>query len=305
VDWNDLRYFLALARLGSVRAAGAALGVSHSTVVRRVDALESELRTRLFDRHRDGFVLTDAGERMMPAAVRVEDEVCALTRGAAGHDESLSGTVHLTCCDEYVAGQILEDLRPWCDQHPSVEIAVTTDSRPFNLAKGEADLAVRALPRDTTPPEYLAGRRLAPIVCVNFVGAAHVERLDPRGGAARWLTIEDRRQLEPLVREGSYPGLPMWGAFSSLHLLVRAAIEGLGLVILPTYVGDAEPGLVRLPEADARHVADIWLLYHPDLRDNARVQAVRGVIREGFERRIARYAGRRADAPQRSADAPG
>ncbi|MCP3060125.1 LysR family transcriptional regulator [Myxococcus sp. K38C18041901] len=97
MDWNDLRYFLALARLGSVRAAGAALGVSHSTVVRRVDALEFELRTRLFDRHRNGFVLTDAGERMMPAAVRVEDEVCALTRGAAGHDESLSGTVHLTC----------------------------------------------------------------------------------------------------------------------------------------------------------------------------------------------------------------
>lgn len=304
MDWNDLRYFLTLARVGSVRAAASELGVSHSTVARRVGALEAKLGTRLFDRHRDGYVLTAAGSRMVPAAQRVEDEVCALAREIAGQDGQLAGTVHLTCCDEYVAGQALHDLRPWCAAHPEVELAVTTDGRPFNLAKGEADLAVRALAPGASPPEYLVGRRLAPIVCVNYVARAHAERLDPARPGTRWLAYEDRRHLEPLLRAGSYPHLPSWGSFSSLPLMVRAATEGLGLAVLPAYVGDADPALVRLPEPDPRHVADLWLLYHPDLRDSARVQAVREVIRDGFVRREALFEGWSTNGPQVHGNAP-
>ncbi len=291
MDWDDIRYFLTLARRRSVRAAAAQLGVSHSTVARRIEALETRLGTRLFDRHRDGFVLTGAGEGMVVAAERVEDEVCALARGLAGRDGQLAGPVHVTSSDEYVASLLLEDLAPWCAEHPEVELALTTDGRPFNLSKGEADLAVRALGHGIAPPEHLVGRRVAPIVCMSYVGRAHAARLDPDREGTRWLGFENGRPVEALVRSGSYPDLPVWGSFSTIQLMVRAVSAGLGLAVLPCYMGDAEPGLMRVAEPDRRHVADLWLLYHPDLRDNARVQAVRDVIRDGFARRQALFEG--------------
>jgi DNA-binding transcriptional LysR family regulator len=110
--------------------------------------------------------------------------------------------------------------------------------------------------------------------------------------------------MRELLRDSSYPSLPVWGAFSSLTLLVRAAEGGLGLVMLPTYVGDSEPALVRLSRADLRHVADLWLLHHPDLKANARVQGARAAIRAAFAREQARFSGLCADAPQRPIDAP-
>src|SRR5688572_31042262 len=86
VDWDDVRHFLALARTGSVRAAGASLSVSHSTVARRVEALEARLGVKLFDRHRDGYTMTAAGREMVASAERVEREMTALERGIAGQD---------------------------------------------------------------------------------------------------------------------------------------------------------------------------------------------------------------------------
>lgn len=304
MDWNDLRHFLALARLGSVRAAGAELGVSHTTVARRVEALEAHVGTRLFDRHRDGFTLTEAGASLVPAAERVEDDVHALTRAVAGRDRQLVGPVHATCGDEFVADQMLRDLRPWCEANPDVDLTLTVDGRPYNLARGEADLAVRALPRQGSPPEYLVGHRIAPIVVANYVARAYAERLDPTARGTRWLGWTDPRGITELLRTGSYPLLPLWGAFSALPLIVRAAIEGLGLVLLPTYIGDAEPALQRLPEADVRHVGDLWLLNHPDLRDNARVVGARSVIRAGFARRQALYEGWFTNEPHGPVFAP-
>lgn len=289
MNWDDLRFFLAVARAGTVRAAGEALGVSHTTVARRIDVLEADLGTRLFDRHRDGVVLSDEGVRMLAAAERVEDDVLALARDAAGRDTRLVGHVHITCTDEYVAGLVLEDLRPLCAAHPEISLAIDHDGRPYNLAKGEADLAIRALPLHVAPPDALISRRLAPLVIANY---------GPVGEEAppRWLGADDPRMLG-VVRQGSYADLPAWGGFSSLSVLTRAVRAGLGRAVLPTYVGDSEPGLARLPQPDVRHMADLWLLYHPDLRGSARVHAVRVALREGFERRRALFEGRSTSAP--------
>jgi DNA-binding transcriptional LysR family regulator len=107
VDWDDVRHFLALARVGSVRAAGSMLGVSHSTVARRVEALETRLGARLFDRHRDGYLLTDAGREMVAGAERVEREMAALERGLAGQDARLEGPVRVSCTDHFIAKILL------------------------------------------------------------------------------------------------------------------------------------------------------------------------------------------------------
>jgi DNA-binding transcriptional LysR family regulator len=309
MDWNDIRYFLALARLGSVRSAGASLGVSHSTVARRIEALEAQLAARLFDRNRDGYTLTEAGQQMRPGAERIEREMSSLERGLVGQDERLSGVISITCCDNYIAGLLLRILKPLCHSYPEIELHLTTDSRLFDLSKREADLAIRALSVEAQPPEHLIGVKLAPLKLANYVATAHAPRLDPDcvGAAPRWASFEDRALQEQMIETSSYPNLSAWGAFSALELLVRAAREGVGLVMLPTYVGDTEPALRRLAHPDLRHVGDLWLLSHPDLRDNARFRVARTRLIEGVKTYEALFRGEGwpKDAPDGPEIAPG
>lgn len=309
MDWNDLRHFLALARTGSARAAGGLLGVSHSTVSRRVEALEAELGVRLFDRHRDGYLLTDAGKQMVPGAERVDHEMAAIERGMVGRDMRLEGPVRVTCTDPFVGSMLVRALADLCKCHPALEIELDANSRYLDLSKREADVAVRAVARDATPSEHLLGRKVVPIVIASYVAEAHTDRLDParEGSEARWLGSPQTRPLASLVASSSHPQLPIWGAFASMEVLVEAAHAGLGLVMLPTYVGDPDPKLRRLARPDVRHVADFWLLSHPDLRDNARLQAARDCVAAALTSRTPLFAGElhpwREAAPERHEDA--
>lgn len=291
MDWDDLRHFLALARTGSIRSAGASLGVSHSTVSRRIDALETRLSARLFDRTRDGFTLTDAGARMLPSAERVERELAALERGLVGQDERLEGPVALTCCDDFVSDLLITGLAAWVAQHPAISLQVHTDSRPFDLGNREADIAVRTLARGALPPEHLIGRRLVPVVVASYVARAHADRLDPTAPTTRCLAFSDRKTTLALIAASRTPDLTPWGAFSSLPALLQATRAGMGVCFLPTYVGDADPALQRLPQAELRHLADLWLLCHTDLRDNARFRAARALVADTLRSHQALFTG--------------
>jgi DNA-binding transcriptional LysR family regulator len=275
-----VRHFLALARSGSVRAAGASLHVSHSTVARRIEALESRLGVKLFDRHRDGYLLTDAGNEMVAGAERVEREMVALERSLAGQDARLAGPVRVTCTDPYIAKLLLGGLAPLCEQHPGLELELDADAKYLDLSKREADVAVRALLPSASPPEHLIGRRLVPITLCSYVASAHAARLDPERPErdVRWLSSNQRKVMETIVASSSYPDLPLWGSFESMPVMIEAAHAGLGLLMLPTYIADPEPRLQRLTKPDVRYVADFWLLSHSDLRDNARVREVRECV---------------------------
>ena len=293
MDWDDVRHFLALARSGSVRAAGTALGVSHSTVARRVEALEVKLATRLFDRSRDGYALTEAGQRMMGSAERVEREMSALELDLAGQDERFAGPIKLTCCDEFVSDMMIEELTVFCAAYPGIELCITTDSRTFDLSKREADIAVRTLAVEDTPQEHLLGRKLVGIHVANYVAVAHAHRLDPEreGTKPRWVAFAHRPTIERMVAATSYPDVPIWGGFSSLGLLVQATRAGLGIAMLPCYVADRDPTLRRLGKPDLMHVANLWLCSHPDLRDNARLRAARDCVVQAITRRAPLFQG--------------
>lgn len=308
MDWDDVQHFLALAEAGSARAAGTALGVSHSTVVRRVEALELRLSARLFDRGRDGYTLTDAGRQMLPGARRIADEMAALERTVIGKDTRLVGTVAITCCDNYVAGLLLEELTGFCQTHPGIELVFTSDGRLFDLARREADVAIRAVATGTTPREHLIGRTLAPLKVASYVAREHAERLDPELGGAqsRWLGFDERVTMELMVAGSGYPQLPIWGSFATLELMHRAVRRGLGVAMLPTWVGDPDGALCRLTRPDLRHMGDLWLVSHPDLRDNARFRATRAAIVDAFDKHAALFTGERwcTHAPERHEIAP-
>jgi DNA-binding transcriptional LysR family regulator len=203
---------------------------------------------------------------------------------------------------------LLPDLAAFCREFPGIELCVTVDPRPYDLSRREADLALRVLARGAQPPEHLVGGKLAPVVLASYVATAHADRVDPAraDAAARWLSFEQRRVHEGLIAESSYPEVPPWGRFSSVELMVIAAREGLGAVMLPTYVGDREPALRRLARPDLRHVADLWMLSHPDLRDNVRLRALRERVRRAVtqHRRLFLGEGWCAAAPEGPANAP-
>lgn len=305
MDWDDVRHFLALAQTGSVRAAGAALGVSHSTVARRVESLEGRLAARLFDRTPDGYVLTEAGRRVMPKAQRVDEEFADLERSVAGDDERMEGLVSVTCCDSTVCHLITHALAELCREHPGLALVMSVDGRLFDLSRREADIAIRAVGLDAQPPEHLLGRRVAPLLIASYVACEHAQRLDPDDPGTRWLGFDDPKVMRLVVETSSYPNLPAWGSFSSLESLVSAVRAGLGLTILPAYIGDRDPYLQRLPMDDVRHMADLWVLSHPDLRDNARLRAAKARVTACFEEHAALFRGERCrDATERHELAP-
>ena len=301
MDWDDVRHFLALARTGSVRAAGTLLGVSHSTVARRVETLETRLGVKLFDRHRDGYQLTGAGSEMVSGAERVEREMAALERGLIGQDARLEGPVRVTCTDTFIASILIGALAALCEQHSGIELELAADPRNLDLSKREADVALRAFLPTAAPPEHLIGRRLVPITLCNYVGRAHAGRQDPQVGPLRWLGTTRNKIAEELVASSSYPELPIWGTFDSMEVMAEAARAGFGVVMLPTYAGDADPDLTRMDKPDVRHVADFWLLSHRDLRDNARLRAAREAITAVLSERGALF---RGEAPGWSESAP-
>lgn len=299
MDWDDLRHFLALARTGSVRAAGASLSVSHSTVLRRVEALEERLGARLFDRSRDGFSLTEAGRQMVPGAERVAAETSAIERSVLGLDRGLEGSISITCSDPWVADLILAELHSFCVQHPGIQLRVGTDGRLFDMSRREADIAIRTLPVGKQPPEHLIGTRVAPLRMGVYVALAHESQLDPNqpNATPRWAAFDDLNVHRNLAAHTPYPDVEPWGGFSSLGAMVSALKHGYGIGMLPVHIGDAEPELRRIDDAEAPHLGNLWLLSHPDLRANARLRACRQAIVDAFRRHAERFGEPPAEDP--------
>jgi DNA-binding transcriptional LysR family regulator len=292
--WDDLRFCLAVARRGSIRGAAADLGVSHSTVTRRIAALEKRLSTRLFDRSREGFTPTAAGARLLPHAERMAAEMAALARELDGRDQRMTGRISVTCCDRWVADLLLAALTRLLDANPALDLHLTADTRPFSLTRREADVAVRILARGASPPEHLVAERLVPLTVAAYVARTHLDRFAPdRSGARpRWLgSIPDPALLDELITGVGLPVAPSWGRFEELSTLAQAARHGLGLALLPTYIGDPDPLLVRVPGSGTMEVADLWLLSHPDLRANARLRVTRSTVAGGLRAHDALFRG--------------
>ena len=159
-EWSDLRPFLAVARAGSLSAAARALGVNHSTVFRRIAALESALDVRLFDRLPNGYCLTAAGEEMLARAERVEAEVLGIDRRIAGQDVRPQGSVRVSTADTIAYGLLPRHLMSFREANPGITVELAVESRFVNLTRREADVALRPS-RD--PDGDMVGRRVSDI----------------------------------------------------------------------------------------------------------------------------------------------
>jgi DNA-binding transcriptional LysR family regulator len=280
-DWNDLRYFLACARAGSLAGAGRSLKVDQTTVGRRLGALEEALGARLFDRTPEGFSLTATGERLLETAQLVEQATIDLERRATGADARLEGVVRVATSETLSATFLTGELVALHEAHPGIEVQVVTGTTSLNLLKREADVALRVGAKPTQ--QSLIVRRLGAIAWGVYATRAYLERRGALEAAAAGPRLEGH-DLVALDEELSQIPPARWladraaGARVSLRtnsiLTAAAAVRGgWGLAVLPTFCGGGAPELV-LAHPELITPVDVWLIVHPDLQHTGRIRAV-------------------------------
>jgi DNA-binding transcriptional LysR family regulator len=268
-DWDDLRFFLALCEAGTLSGAARATNVEHTTVARRIDALETALGARLFDRFPRGWSLTAAGTALVPHARRLEDDMHALLNAARGASE-VAGVVRVSAPPALTACLLAPRLRLPLARLPGVEIDLRAEARTTDLMRRQADIALR-FARPTAPG--LAARRLAHVDYALYAHADYVARRPP----AQWEFLgydelqQDAPQQEWLDK---LRGARRYGVRSNdLLTLLQAAVAGCGVGVFPQYAAAGAPGLVVLePACPVRRT--LWLVMHGDVRRAPHVRAV-------------------------------
>lgn len=276
-DWNDLRYFLGVARHHSTIAAGKSLGLSQSTVHRRLTELERKIGRQLVRRHPAGYRLTEVGEELLPYAERIETAVLDFERRVTDTTHDLIGVIRVTCPEPIVYRITKSQLiQRFAARHPQLRIVFVTSDRYLDLSKGEADVAFRSGDTD----DELVGRKIADSHWAVYASDGYIER---HGQPMQVADLSQHLLIgfdETLSKhrasawlQSVAPGATMSARNNSVLGLVYAVKSGIGIGPLPTALGDAEPDLVRvlgpIPE-----LSRSWrLLTHPDLRRVPRIAA--------------------------------
>ncbi len=273
MDWDDLRFFLAVARKGSIRSASVELSVNHSTVLRRINAFEEKLSVRLFERLPTGYVLTSTGEEMVESAQRIEDEVVKLDRQVIGRDTQLSGVLRVTMPLVLATHLLAPEFSAFSTAYPGIKLELAASDEEFNLKKREADVAIRITPN---PPEYLVGRKILRPAKGIYASHTYMKPHDPvhHPEKMNWIGWEDAVEHPQWVKDSPFPISPIRHQAESLLVQLESVKAGMGLAMLPCFIADQVPSLFRLhlfPLAEAS-CGDLWILTHKDLRATARVR---------------------------------
>jgi len=292
-DWDDVRLFLELVRGGSARAAAGALGISHSTIVRRVERLETRLGTRLFDRDYSGYRPTAAGETLLASALAAEDALLAADRQLQGADASLSGEIRLTTGDVMIEYLLMSDIVRFLEQYPEIELTMLLSYDLFDLSRREADIALRSLQNGRRPPDDLVGRKLVTGRSCYYATTEYLERHDPwsKETTAKWIGWDEPELYPDWVKRSPFPHVPAPGNFHSAALQTSGVSAGLGMATLPCFVGDQLSDVIRIPGSEPFDNYDLWLLWHPDFRDAARHRRFREHLINAVERDRAKLMG--------------
>lgn len=292
LDWNDLRYFVAVADQGSTLKAGKALRVSQTTVARRIAALEEAVGLALFDRRAAGYALTPDGEQLLRHARQVAASAEQFSQVAAAQARDHSGMVRLTTQEIFAITLLAPMLKELHDRHPEIVIEIDTQQELLELGDGEADIALRSTSQEQ--PAGVVGRR----ICIDdWTLYCSRDYADRSGGVPR---TRDQLKQHAIVGGG---GGKLWLNYeawlrsvgledrvamhqSSATGLLSAVRSGFGLAVLPCVVADAEADLVRcLPPRDD-HQRNLWLLTHERVRQTPRVRLVIDFLYERLMRHV-------------------
>ncbi len=290
-SWDDHRYFLAIARAGSLTEAAQALAVSQPTVSRRLDAMERKLGVRLFHRTRRGYQLTRNGAQLFETVVRVEEELLAADRNLVGRDTDMAGSLRFTSTENLINGFLAPHIWAFLHAHPDIEIDVLANNAPLNLHRGEADLAVRFT---ETPPQTMIGRRLATAAYGIYCAADTPRSRFPESDRSSWEWIGLQTEIYNRLVFGTFlPNTRPKHKVDSLPIMHGMVRAGLGAALLPCYTADRDATLRRLdpkPLIDPKF--DMWLLFPPNQRRTRRLRLFAEAMSAAIRAEIDLFEGR-------------
>lgn len=291
MNWDDLRFVLAVANGGSLAGAGRALDITLSTALRRLDAMEAALGTRLFERHRGGYVPTEAGELLLREAREMAPRIDEVKRQLLGRDLRMKGTVRFTTAFATVSYLLAQALADFARDQPRIAVDVLESGAMLDLSQRQADVALR-FTREA--PEHLVGRHLGVVQHCVYARRGGAGLPQSRHGLA---ALQAMPHWIEFGRPGSENRCSRWiqrhvphdhvrlhvDSFSSMVSLLRT---GCGFGMLPNYVAVAEPDLVAVSDPIEELAAPAWILTHPDLRRTARIKAFMGFVGDAVAQRL-------------------
>jgi len=293
LEWNDLSVILAICRTGSLSGAARSLGQNHSTIFRKINAIEEKTGVRFFDRLPSGYVMTEAGLTAMGYAERIENEVHALSREVLGQDMRLQGKIRVAAPEAFTTQIAPALFAEFCRRHPNVSIEIAGGHFALDLTRREADVAIRATRK---PPDASVGRKVCDFRFGIYASPGYLEQhRDTPLPDQSWCLIQGTLEwLCPLIWKKQEQG-ERQVVFSSVTTLavVNAAAQGMGMVVLPCYTGDADERLVRAGDLLEPLTLEFWILTHPDLRHTARVKALMDFLYQALQTESDLFDGRR------------
>ena len=276
IGWDDVRVFLAMAQSGSIRAAANHLGLSHPTVRRRLDELEVTIGQKLFVRRPDGLHATPQGEEFLDAAHEVERAMQKLARRTRAADPNVHGSIRVSLTG--IFGSLLaKDLAAFQEKWPGVELDLTTAGGFADLGRMDADVAIRLLFLGRSPNVRSAGE---PVVTGSQAAYGDLK-------TKRWIGSQRKLAQAEWAARSPFPDFPVRSIIGSPLVRRDACLAGMGLAMLPCLVGD--PALPRL--SDPVSDFNVWVLVHPDLRQNPRIRLFREAMVRALEALGPRFRG--------------
>lgn len=286
LDWNDLRYVVAVARHGSAAAAARVLEVSHATVLRRIQTLEQGIGVPLFERWATGYKPTEAGQRLVEIGMRLERALIDTTRQIDADSQELTGTIRFTTTDSFAYCLMPEILADFHRVYPTLQVDMIVTNARLDLDRREADVTLRP---SSHPPESWIGMRAGRTDFGLYATRSYLEKagrralsgydwLMPGGdltqsGIAEWAYAQAGHP-EPVMTTDSFVGLRL------------LALLDMGATVLPCYMADRDSGLALIELMPARIATDVWVLTHENFRHTRHIQAFMKHLAEALHRRL-------------------
>ncbi|ROS01386.1 DNA-binding transcriptional LysR family regulator [Sinobacterium caligoides] len=285
MDWDDLRFFLAVARSGTVSGAADKMSVNYTTVSRRLKQFEERLGMPLFDRLQNRYTLTDEGRNLLQSVSVIDHEFEKIERQLLGQDERLQGVIRIDTTD-HIAELLMPHLQQFMSQHPGIELQIITNAKTIDLSKRDADISLRVTDK---PPSHLVSKRVG-LVTANVYASSHylaTHRQCQQLSDHNWIGWDTcygggaaARLIESLMPQGASISCRV-----NSGMALRQAIQaGIGIGHMWDFVAEQEGGLQRVDNNFPTYKLGLWLLIHRDVHRSARMQVFITFIEEILHR---------------------
>lgn len=286
IDWDDFRFFLAVARLSSARKVAQALDMSHSTVSRRIQMLEQKFNNKFFERSSKGYQLTEEGHHLLSFAEQAEANMLQAQNMLQGGSNTTVGDVQFTLPDVIASEFIIPHLSIFTDHYPDIRVNLLITSKTLDIERFEADIGLRFLLKGQQPPENLVAKKLT------SVASSFYQPIDQEKVSQQWLGWQTNEHDNQWIAKSPKPELAKRHCIDSAGMQLLALKSGLGYAMLPCCLADKDPAIERIEKAEILNNVELWLLWHPSHRKVKRFKLFREFISDTITQQLPLIQGR-------------